>query len=60
MSGEPGSIEYVEYYRERALLARIEAAKTKNEEVKAELLRIAAAFDLLAAHKQQQDTPSHK
>ncbi|MGH6974240.1 MAG: hypothetical protein ACRED6_06400 [Stellaceae bacterium] len=55
MSGEPGSIGYIEYYLERALLARLEATKTTNQEIKDELLRIAAAFETLAAHKKQRD-----
>lgn len=55
MAGEPGSAEHIAYYRERAAHARLAAAKTTDEQVRAELLRIAAAFELLAQHKQEHD-----
>lgn len=55
MSGVPGTIGYIEYYLERALLARLEAAQTTNQDVKDELLRIAVAFDALAMPKKQPD-----
>lgn len=55
MSGVPGSIGYIEYYLERALLARLEATKTTRKEVKDELLRIAVAFEALAMPKKPPD-----
>lgn len=55
MSGVPGTIGYIEYYLERALLARLEATKTLRKEVKDELLRIAVVFEGLAAPKKQPD-----
>ncbi len=55
MPGVPGSIGYIEYYLERALLARLEATKTTNQEVKDELLRMAIAFETLATPKKQPD-----
>lgn len=55
MSGVPGSIGYIEYYRERALLARLEATKTTNPDVKDELLQMAVAFETLATPKKQPD-----
>lgn len=51
MSGEVGSVEH---YLERALSARIEAAKTTNREMADELLRLAHAFELLAERKKKQ------
>lgn len=51
MSGESRGVEY---YRERALSARIEAAKTTNREMADELLRLAHAFELLAERKKKQ------
>jgi len=53
MSGVPGTIGYIEYYLERALLARLEASKTTNPEVKDELLRAALAFETLASPKKE-------
>lgn len=53
MSGIPGTIGYIEHYLERALLARLEATKTTIPEVKDELLRMAVAFDALAAFRTQ-------
>jgi len=41
----------LEAYLEKALRARIKAAQAADPETKDELLRLAAAFDLLAEHK---------
>jgi len=51
MSGERGSVEY---YLERALLARLEAERCTTKELRDELLRIAALFEALAEKKKQQ------
>lgn len=52
MSGDSGTVAY---YLERALAARIEAAKTTNREMADELLRLALAFDMLAERKKRQN-----
>ncbi len=55
MSGIPGSIDYIEHYRERALLARLAATKATNPEAKDEPLRVAAAFETPAMPKKPSD-----
>lgn len=50
-----GDSHTVEYYLERAVATRVEAAKTTDREMADELLRLAAAFDLLAEHKKRQN-----